>query len=103
MHYLNTRLTDTALLATNKFPSIVSNNLHLLLNSLQVGLNRWQINANESKSTHVTYTLHQDTCPAVTLNNQELPREDLGIHLDRCLTWKKKHFYEEKTTCLAIF
>jgi hypothetical protein len=48
--------------------------------------------ANESKSTHITFTLRRDGCPAVYLNGKIIPQETtvkyLGIHLDRRLTWK---------------
>ena len=49
--------------------------------------------ANETKSTHLTFTLKKTTCPSVTLNNTYLPQNDevkyLGKHLDRRLTWRK--------------
>ena len=57
--------------------------------------------ANETKSTHVTFTLKRSSCPPVQLNSTYLIQPDdvkyLGIHLDRRLTWckhittKRKH------------
>ena len=48
--------------------------------------------ANEAKSVQVTFTLKNDTCPTVQLNNIHLPQTDsvkyLGIHLDQKLTWR---------------
>jgi hypothetical protein len=52
----------------------------------------WRIKANETKSTHVTFTLKRSSCP-VQLNSTYLIHTDnvkyLGIHLDRRLIWRK--------------
>ena len=49
--------------------------------------------ANKAKSVQVTFTFNKLTCPPVKLNNEKLPQADevkyLGIHQDRCLTWRK--------------
>ena len=49
--------------------------------------------ANETKSTHLTFTLKRSSCPPVQLNSMPLVQPDdvkyLGIHLDRRLTWRK--------------
>jgi hypothetical protein len=49
--------------------------------------------ANETESTHVTFTLKRSSCPPVQLNCVSLIQLDeakyLGIHLDRRLTWRK--------------
>jgi metal-sulfur cluster biosynthetic enzyme len=51
---------------------------------------RWRIKANENKSTHVTFTLKTEPCPAVTLHGKQIPQGEtakyLDIHLDRRLT-----------------
>jgi hypothetical protein len=48
---------------------------------------------NETKSTHVTFTLKRSPRPSLQLNNTYLVQPDdvnyLGIHLDRRLTWRK--------------
>ena len=58
--------------------------------------------ANETKSAQVIFTLKKNTCPPVHLNNKQMTQAKdmkyLGIHLDRTLTWHKKHFCKEKTT-----
>jgi len=49
--------------------------------------------ANETNSTHVTFTLKRFSCPQVQLNSTYLIQPDnvkyLVIHLDRRLTWRK--------------
>lgn len=83
---------DTAILASDVNPSIASYKLQNHLNKLETWLKRWRIKANETKSTHVTFTLKRENCPAVTLNEKQIPQGDtakyLGIHLDKRLTWK---------------
>lgn len=91
---------DTALLATSKNPTTASRRLQESLNSVQEWMRKWRVKANETKSTHVTFTLNRDTCPFVALNNTQLPQEQsakyLGIHLDRRLTWQKHIFTKRK-------
>lgn len=47
---------------------------------------------NNSKSSHITFTLRKTTCPQVTLNHIPIPTKSevkyLGLHLDSKLTWK---------------
>ena len=53
--------------------------------------NRWKIKINETKSTHVTFTLRNSDCPPVMLNNKVLPTANevkyLGLTFDKRLTW----------------
>jgi hypothetical protein len=62
-------------------------------------LKLWRMRANESKSTHITFTPRRDGCPAVYLNRKIIPQETtvkyLGIHLDRRLTWKQ-HIHNKR-------
>jgi hypothetical protein len=59
---------------------------------LQRWLQKWKIKINESKSTHLTFTLRNDPSPPLYLNNVEiLPATTvkyLGLHLDTKLNWK---------------
>lgn len=91
---------DTAILASHTDPRMASRNLQIHLNKIQSWLNRWRIKANETKSSHITFTMRRETCPAVTLNNQQIPQTEeakyLGIHLDRRLTWKKHIWTKRK-------
>lgn len=84
---------DTAIMATNKNPQTASRDLQEHLAKIEKWMMKWRIKANESKSVHVTFTLHKRTCPMVKLNNISIPQHNdvkyLGLHLDRRLTWKK--------------
>jgi hypothetical protein len=83
---------DTAILASHHDPITVTEQLQYHLYRLEQWLKRWRIRANETKSTHVTFTLRREDCPAVYLNGKHIPQDAtlkyLGIHLDRTLTWK---------------
>jgi hypothetical protein len=75
-------------------------------NKFEKWLKRWRIKTNENKSTHVTFSLERETCPAVTLNRQYIPQEEtakyLGLHLDRRLTWQKHIFTKRKQLGLKL-
>jgi hypothetical protein len=62
--------------------------------------------ANETKSTHVTFTLKLSPCPSVQLNSTYLVQPDdvkyLGIHLDRRLTWHKHTTTKRKQLDLQL-
>ena len=83
---------DTAIMASHTDPIIAACHLQQHLDKLDLWLKRWRIRANESKSTHITFTLWSGECPAVHLNGAIIPKgttvKYLGIHLDRRLTWK---------------
>jgi len=83
---------DTAMLTSHTDPIIAGRHLHQHLDKLEHRLKRWRIRANESKSTHITFTLRSGECPAVHINGTIIPQETtikyLGIYLDRRLTWK---------------
>lgn len=97
---------DTALLATHESPVMASRMLQKSLNNISTWLKDWRIKANESKSVHVTFALRHGLCPAVNLNDIQIPQcEDvryLGIYLDRRLTWKKHIFTKRKALGLKL-
>jgi hypothetical protein len=65
---------DTAILASHFDPITATQHLQLHLDQLEHWLERWRIRANESKSTHITFTLRRDDCPAVYLNGNLIPQ-----------------------------
>lgn len=97
---------DTAILASHSDPVLASENLQQHLNKIQTWFQTWRIKSNETKSTHVTFTLKRDTCPPVTLNGTQLAQAEdvkyLGIHLDRRLTWHKHIFTKRKQLGLKL-
>lgn len=97
---LSTFADDTAIMSSHSNANSASIHLQNHLNQIENWLSKWRIRANETKSTHVTFTMKKDTCPPVTLNNHQLPQANeakyLGMHLDRRLTWKKHIFTKRK-------
>jgi hypothetical protein len=81
---------DTAVIATDNGPAIASCKLQTNLLAIQSWLAKWRMKANESKSTHITFTTRRGTHPLVHINNVQLPQTEevkcLGLHLDRRLT-----------------
>jgi hypothetical protein len=81
---------DTAVIATDNDPAMASSKLQTHLLAIQSWLAKWRMKANESKSTHITFTTRIGMCPAVHINIVQLPQTEdvkyLGLHLDRRLT-----------------
>jgi hypothetical protein len=84
---------DTAILASHDDPKTASQRLQDHLDQLAIWLKKWRIRINETKSLHVTFTMRKGQCPAVHINNTEIPQSStvryLGLHLDSRLTWKQ--------------
>lgn len=90
---------DTVVLASHEDPNVASRYLQEHLDEVGKWMRKGRIKPNSTKSTHITFTLRRDTCPAVTLNNIALPQSEevkyLGLHLDRRLTWEK-HIWKKR-------
>lgn len=97
---------DTALLSMHEDPNQASQILQMNLNNIQTWLKKWRIQANATKSVHVTFTNRKGNCPPVTLNSQQLNQQQdvkyLGMHIDRKLTWKKHIFMKRKQLGLKL-
>jgi hypothetical protein len=103
---------DTAILATHEEPAIVSIKLQANINMIDDWAKNCRIKINQSISTHITFTLRNQTCPTVQMDKFALPpppkkneMSSLGIHLDRRLTWAKhiktkrnQHWLLERST-----
>ena len=89
---ISTFADDTAILMSHKNTHAASRELQNHLYKIEEWLKNWRIKVNESKSTHITFTLNKQTCPPVKLNGVNIPQQTkvkyLGLHLDRRLTWK---------------
>jgi hypothetical protein len=88
---------DTAVLARHYFTETA--NLSRCNKKTVKKIKRWRMNANESKSVHITFTTRRETCPPVHINNLHLPQQDvryLGLHVDRRLSWCKHIFTKRK-------
>jgi hypothetical protein len=61
---------------------------------------------NETKSTQVNFSLGREQCPAIFLNNIQIPASPstkyLGIYLDNNLTWKERIRKKRKQIDLKI-
>lgn len=97
---------DTAIIASHINPQRASFNLQANLNETEKWLKKWKLKANETKSTHMTFTLRRESCPPVYINNKQLLEVDstkyLGIHLDKRLTWRKHIFTKRKQLGLKL-
>ena len=84
---------DTAIFATHEDPTIASLNLQEHLHIIETWPKKWKIMFNESKPSHIRFTLRKDHCPAVDINQTITPQTEvvkyLGLHFDCRLKWKE--------------
>jgi len=57
----------TAIIATLEDPKVTLLNLQEHLHSIEKWLKKWEIKANESKSSHITFSSWKGHCPAVNI------------------------------------
>jgi hypothetical protein len=90
---LGTFADDTAIFATHEDPTMASINPQDHLNIIEKWLKKWKIKVNESRSSHITFTLRKSHCPAVNINQTIIPHTEvvkyLGLHFDCRLNWKE--------------
>ena len=101
---MGTFADDTAIFATHADPTTASRNLQEHLLTIQNWLQKWKIKVNENKSSHITFTLRKDNCPAISINQTVLPQVEsvkyLGLDFDRRLKWKVHITKKRKQTDL---
>ena len=72
----------------------------------RIWLQKWKIKVNETKSSHITFTLRKDNCPAISINQTVLPQVEsvkyLGLHIDRRLSWNVHITKKRKQTDLTL-
>jgi hypothetical protein len=87
---LATFADDSAILALDQNPIVVSDKLQNHLNVHQQWLCKWKIKVNNNKSAQIIFTTKFTECPPVMLNNKPIPMKNevkyMGLHLDRRLT-----------------
>jgi hypothetical protein len=91
---VNANTTMGALiLSVNIDPVIATFTLQNHLNQMQQLTKIWKLKINEAKFTQVNFSLRREQCPAVFLNNIQIPASPstkyLRIYLDNHLTWKE--------------
>lgn len=90
---IGTFADDTAVLSVHTDHKTASENLQICIDNISNWLKDWRIMANELKSVQISFTLKQETCPPIMLNQSEIPQKTevkyLGMYLDKRLTWKK--------------
>jgi aspartate carbamoyltransferase regulatory subunit len=62
----------TAILATHEEPAIASMKLQATINKIDDWAKKWRIEINQSKSTHITFALRNQTCPTEQMSNVAL-------------------------------
>jgi hypothetical protein len=60
---MGTFADNTAIFATHTDPTTASRNLQEHLNTVENWIKKWKIKVNETKSSHITFTLRKDNCP----------------------------------------
>ena len=97
---------DTVIMSVSKNAEIASNKLQRHLGSLEEWLKLWRIQVNETKSTHITFTLKKSQCPTVYLNSTPIPQANevkyLGIHMEKRLTWHSHIWTKRKQLGLKL-
>jgi hypothetical protein len=90
---MGTFADDTVILSVNIGPAISTFTLQNHLNQIQESTNIWKRKVNEAKSTQVNFSLRREKCPAIFLNNVQIPpspsKKYLGIYLENHLTWNE--------------
>jgi hypothetical protein len=67
---------DTAVLATHEDPPIASKKLQATISKTDEWAEKWRIKINQSKSTHITFPLCNQTCPTVQMGSVDLPQKN---------------------------
>jgi len=90
---LGTFADDSAIFSTHEDPTVASLNLQKHLHIIEKWPKKWKIKVNESKSSHITFTLWKGHCPAVNINQTIIPQTEavkyLGLHFNCRLNWKE--------------
>jgi len=90
---LSTFADDTAIFATHSDSATAFLNIQDHLHNIEKWFQKWKMKVNETKSTHITFTLRKGQSPPVCINQTAIPQVEtvkyLGLHFDRRLTWRE--------------
>jgi hypothetical protein len=85
---------------------MASLNLQDRLHNIEKWFHKWKMKVNETKSSHIMFTLLKGQCPPVCINQTVILQVEtvkyLGLHFDHRLTWsehitKKRKRLDRKT------
>jgi hypothetical protein len=65
---------DTAILVTHENPARASMKLQVTINKIDYWEKKWRNKLYQSKSTHITFALCNQTCPIVQMGNADIPQ-----------------------------
>jgi hypothetical protein len=92
---------DKGIFATHEDPTIASLYLQGHLHIIEKWLKTWKIKVNESKSSHITFTLRKGHCPVFNINQTIIPQTEsvkyLALHFDCRLNWKQNIARKKET------
>jgi hypothetical protein len=104
--FIATFADDTAIISSHSDPDQSSKRLQDHLIQLQSWFRLWRIKINESKSSHITFTLRSINSHPLSINNNIIPQHDnvkyLGIHLDKKLNWSNHIKLKRKSLNLRL-
>ena len=102
---LSTFADDRAIFTTHPNSTLASASLQDHLRSIENWTRKWRLKINETKSSHITFTLRRGHCPPVYINQTVAPQAEtvkyLGLHFDKRLTWKNHVAMKRKQRNLA--
>jgi hypothetical protein len=64
-----------AILATHEDSAKASMKLLATINKIDDWAKKWRIKVNQRKFTHITFTLRNQTCPTVQMDNVDLSQK----------------------------
>jgi len=89
---LSTFADDMAIFTTHPDRTLASANLQDHLHILENWIRKWRLKIDETKSSHITFTLRRGQCSPLYINQTVVPQAEtvkyLGLHFDKHLTWK---------------
>ena len=90
---LGTFADETAIVVTHEDPTLAALNLQEHIHIIEKWLKKWKIKVNESRSSHIRFTLQKSHCAAFSINQTVIPQTEavkyLELNFDYRLKWKE--------------